>query len=86
MSQNNLEVDSMLWLRELRHRMLGILFVATFVLGAIGIIYRGWQAAIGLGDLWLLPFDVLGYGITLALFSIRRIPDTWRAWGFLGLL
>lgn len=86
MSQNNLEVDSMLWLRDLRHRMLGILFVATFVLGAIGIIYRGWQAAIGLGDLWLLPFDVLGYGITLALFLIRRIPDTWRAWGFLGLL
>lgn len=67
-NNNNIEVDSMPWLRDLRHRMLGILLGATFVLGAIGVIYRGWQAMIGLGDLQLLPFDVLGYGIILALF------------------
>jgi len=86
MNQNNVEVDSMLWLRELRHRMLTILLGVVVVLGALGLTYSGWRVLIGKGDLLALPFYSLAYGVVLALFLIRRIPDTWRAWGFLGVL
>lgn len=87
MSRNDrMEVDSMLWLRELRHQMLTILLGAIVVLGTIGLVYSVWRVFIGYGDLLALPFYTLAYGGILALFLIRRIPDVWRAWGFLGML
>lgn len=87
MSRNDrMEVDSMLWLRELRHQMLTILLGAIVVLGTIGLVYSVWRVFIGYGDLLALPFYMLAYGGILALFLIRRIPDVWRAWGFLGML
>lgn len=78
--------DSMIWLRDLRHRMLDVLLGATVVLGTVGMLYSVLRVLTYAGDPFTLPFYAAAYALALVLLFTRRIPDQWRAAGFLAAL
>jgi CheY-like chemotaxis protein len=77
------DFDSVLWLRDLRHRMLNILLGATIAIGTPGILYSLWRMFSAGGDRQALPAYLGAYLVVLILFLAQRIPDYWRALGIL---
>ena len=80
-------IDFMVWLRAFRHRSINLLLGSVAVLGTAGILYI---------VLYRIPTEVrltpsraiylLSYLVVVVLYFGRRIPDRWRALGFLTLL
>ena len=85
MSQQT-QVDSKVWLQELRHRTLNILLGSIVVVGTVGVLFSLWNALVEGGPSTTLPGYLAGYGVALLLFFARRIPDQWRALSFLAAL
>ncbi len=73
------QVDSKVWLRELRHRTLNVLLGATVLVGTVGVLFSLGHTLISGEPSPTLPGYLAGYGVALALFFVRRIPDQWRA-------
>ncbi len=79
-------VDNMIWLSELRHRILHVLLASTSLFGTIAIIYSLFVFLHNPTPSTPFPYYLLAYGFILILTFARPIPDRWRAIGFLALL
>ncbi len=80
-------VDVMVWLRAFRYRTINLLLGSVALLGTAGLLYMlAYRFGHGVGLSFALIVYLLSYLLVLILFCVRRIPDTWRALGFLALL
>lgn len=73
------------WLRAFRHKIINLLLGSIALLGGIGILISFYRTfLVGTGKIsFNLAYYLGAYGLILVLFFVRRIPDPWRAGGFL---
>lgn len=85
-SQPSSQIDSIIWLRAFRHRILTLLLGSLAVLSTLGMVFSLWRISIGKGDpVTIFPYT-LAYLAVLALFFLRRISDEMSTLAFLSLL
>jgi signal transduction histidine kinase len=77
----------MYWLWVFRHRILNLLLGSLALMATFGMLYilRPYVPHGGKVTAYLLSY-IVAYVVILVIFLVRRIPDMWRASGFLMLL
>ncbi|MBN2549361.1 MAG: GHKL domain-containing protein [Anaerolineales bacterium] len=79
-------MDETIWLRGFRRRILNLLLFSVVILGTAGLVISIFQhIRLGRASLQLVYYSC-GYVFALVLLFARRIPDRWRALGFLSVL
>ncbi|MBN1178771.1 MAG: response regulator [Anaerolineae bacterium] len=78
--------DSFAWLSDLRYRILNILLGVAVGLGTLGILYVGWSVLFKGSQGGTLGWYAAVYAIGVFLLFARRVPNQWRALGFLTAL
>lgn len=75
------------WLRAFRHKIINLLLGSIALLGGVGLIISFYRAfIIGTGRIsFNLAYYLGAYGLIIGLFFVHRIPDRWRAGGFLAV-
>lgn len=74
------------WLAELQHRMINLLLGTIVALGTAGMAYTVVRLLTEKGNLFNLAYYSVAYLLVVILFLFKRIPDFWRAFGFLSVL
>jgi len=80
--------EANIWLQAFRHKIINLLLGSVTILGTFGLlinIYQEWRSGIG-SITYISAYYLAAYIVVLILFFVRRIPDRWRAIGFLTLL
>jgi len=82
----DMQTDWTIWLRQQRHIVLNVLFGFIAVLGLIGLALSVERVVRERTLTFNLMYYSLSYALVLILYSVRKIPDTWRSYGFVVLL
>jgi PAS domain S-box-containing protein len=82
----DMQTDWTIWLRQQRHIVLNVLFGVIAVLGLIGLVFSMERVARERTMTFNLIYYSLSYATVLILYSTRKLPDTWRSYGFVVLL
>ncbi len=77
------DYNSVVWLRDLRHKMINRLLGGVAVIGLPGIIYSLWRIWNGSGDVQATVAYIGAYIFLIILFYGRQISDYWRSLGIL---
>lgn len=80
------QTDWTIWLHQQRRVVMSVLFGFIAALGLIGLIFSLERFLRERTLNFNLIYYSLSYALVLILYVVRRIPDTWRSYGFLILV
>ncbi len=84
--RDNTQTDWTIWLRQQRHIVMRVLFGIIAALGLIGLIFSLERFIRVRTVSFNLIYYSLSYSLVLILYSVRKISDRWRSYGFVALL